>query len=530
MKKLYPLAILLSLFVLAMSPKDLRASTYYVTQNGSGNGSGSSYTNSMSISSHNSNSLSPGDTIYLCDTITSTVIVPSSGSSGKYITYRGDYAGHAGKIDRNGGSNGIVATAKDYLIFQGIEITDFSADAGILFYNGCDYIIVWKCTIHDSSGSSRGIFSTSPSGGTRNTHITVGGGNGDGNTIYNIGSTTAASNVMMNKTTTWTISYNQLYGTGTNGVDGIMTQEAVSGIIEYNKIHGNYREDGIDIKVQSHDIIIRYNDIYDHPNQTGITVQMDSNTINIFGNRIHNNGTGILIFDHATSDYPNCNSITVHDVNVWSNLIYLNDNDGVWVSKYDGYTNSCSPEDPENIRIYNNVIAENGTTSGYGVRISYGTGNEVKNNIFYKNRSDYVQAYYALGTSETFDYNYYYWPSHTSYVYYSGGKQPIAILKGTYRQETNGADNDPKMKDPTNNDYTLQSASPCIDTGTDLGSNYDEAMDPTQTNFRNAIPFVVTANQRNYGAWERGAYIYNQDDGGTSISPPVNLIVIPAPN
>ena len=68
--------------------------TYYVTQIGTGNGG--SYATAMSVASHNANTygIGPGDTVYLCDQITSRIILPISGTSGNIITYKGDYAGH----------------------------------------------------------------------------------------------------------------------------------------------------------------------------------------------------------------------------------------------------------------------------------------------------------------------------------------------------------------------------------------------------------------------------------------------------
>jgi hypothetical protein len=73
--------------------------TYYVTQAGSGTADGSSYANSMSVAGHNAGSFSGDDVIYLCDTITSSVDAPDSGTSGHPIIYRGDYASHAAIID-----------------------------------------------------------------------------------------------------------------------------------------------------------------------------------------------------------------------------------------------------------------------------------------------------------------------------------------------------------------------------------------------------------------------------------------------
>ena len=67
--------------------------TFYVAQTSAGTGDGTSYDNRMSVLSHNAGAFSPDDVIYVSGTITSTIIPPSSGTSGHPITYDGYYAG-----------------------------------------------------------------------------------------------------------------------------------------------------------------------------------------------------------------------------------------------------------------------------------------------------------------------------------------------------------------------------------------------------------------------------------------------------
>lgn len=108
MRKILILTFLICLFL----PLQAKAATYYVAQSSAGSGDGSSYANRQSVSSHNSDTYAGDDIIYLCDTITSAVVPPSSGTSGHRITYRGDYAAHAGTIAAiYSVINGTIATA-----------------------------------------------------------------------------------------------------------------------------------------------------------------------------------------------------------------------------------------------------------------------------------------------------------------------------------------------------------------------------------------------------------------------------------
>lgn len=115
------------------------ASPLYVTQSGSGDADGSSYANSMSVATHNAATFTGDDTIYLCDTITSSVIVPSSGAEGHPIVYRGDYADHPCTIDGrrivsswtdDGGGKYHAATSEAaYLLVEDDIILSKSTDA-----------------------------------------------------------------------------------------------------------------------------------------------------------------------------------------------------------------------------------------------------------------------------------------------------------------------------------------------------------------------------------------------------------------
>jgi hypothetical protein len=58
---------------------------------------------------------------------------------------------------------------------------------------------------------------------------------------------------------------------------------------------------------------------------------------------------------------------------------------------------------------------------------------------------------------------------------------------------------------------------------------FDDALDPNGTDWRTTPPRVRTAKQRNYGAWERGAYVYKGTDaseGSAGISAPAGLIIV----
>ena len=515
MKKYLSISIL---FVMIILPCWALGATFYVTQDGSGDGS--SYANSMSVSSHNSGRFTPGDVIYLCDTITSQVKPPCDGSSKKRITYRGDCVGHPGVLDFNGNPQ-FLFSGIDYLYIQDIEFKNGSIGLGTR--GSSDYVTIKRCTIHHSKTKGISItYSTRYRGDdplTRNTNITIGGASEDGNNVYNVGTDTGGQDITLLEVDGFTISYNKLYATTTSlGIDGIATHRSCNGTIKYNEIHDHNKqwsaefpdrgEDGIDIKNESHHIDICYNHIYNHTYQTAVTVQLGSHDINIYGNCFHNNENNILIFAR-----PYNGGGDVYNVNIWSNIIYEGEFSGINLIRHDGHL-------IDNVNIFNNTFAENANdlTSSPGcsfssvasaIRVSHVHSNLIiKNNIFYKNRpgkTEYIQLYVSAGYKNkvTFTNNVAYWPGHTSRVFWGNSGRVDFTIVGS-----NNTDGDPGFTDPANHDYTLASGSTCIDRGVGLGTSYDLGIAP---NTVWTSPPVVTTSSRDELGWSQGAYIYRGD-------------------
>jgi len=462
-----------------------------------------------------------GDTFYFSGTITTAVRPDISGTSGNYVTLDGWQGGTCDPVDSacssqavidTNGSKGIYIVNEDYLVIQDFEVTDFEDDGGIVGWNGCNYVTVRRCTIHD--GVNRGVAFLCTGSNPHNTYITVGGADGDGNKIYNIGYNTAGNDVGFSKSEDLIVSYNHLYGSATKGIDGVATEWASNLLIEYNEIHDHSHskgEDGIDLKFSTHDVIIRYNHIYNQPEQSGITVQLTSHDVYIYGNSIHDNyWPGIFILE----GYQDVGG--AYNVYVWSNIIYHNKNDGIYV--YDKGTD---------VSIYNNVFYDNGydaaTSEKAGIRIMSGDDYYIRNNIFYNNHesgSNSQNLYIGSGqTSDTtVTKNIFYDSSETAEVYWGSS--------GSVTASTIGTDNTVENPDFTavgSDDFTLTAESPAINNGTDLsglvgsvsiqGSTYnmywDDVLDPVNTDWSTTPPTVNILKQDDQGAgWEQGAYAY----------------------
>ena len=527
--------LILLLFAIILCAAPSWATIFHVTQAG---GVG---VNPLSVAQFNSLSGNyPNDIFYFRGTITSTITVGISGTSGNPIVIRGDYAGDAGIMSPGGGGTAIHVIGKDYIKITELEIAN--GQNGIDIYGGSDHITVTNCLIHDMTG--RAIHASGWPDEDGWTYLIIGGSAGNGNTFYDIGMDTAGMDINVSYGQHYVISYNSLYATKSNGlssdrgIDGIHSQGGVNGLIEYNKIYNHNDsyggdaagEDGIDLKEGCSNVIIRFNHIYGHEHQTGITTQAGAHDIYIYGNNIHSNDIGILVFSRTPFS-------GVEDIYIWSNIIHNNMKDG-------GVLLVTSGPSINNVKIHNNTITRNASDetgsanvhqTGIGVANAVTTNLQIKNNIFYDNRPNattHQEIYVASGLGDGYlEHNTYWKTGQTPIVYYAGGNRTIPILQGApYNMEDDivaGEVANPNFVDPAGADYTYGTAdddytltsvgsvgedlSGTIATvtvqGVDYVMDYKWALDPNGTDWTTNPPTVATVDRDTYG-WARGAYAF----------------------
>ena len=515
-KSLISLVLLLFLHGLAGAEK------YYVTQDSAGTGDGSSYENSVSVADFNSGNLGEleGDTVYLCDNITSHVEVPDGGAIGNYLTIKGDYVGHKVNMTHRSSYGAIRISGKSYIVLDGLTVNGYPRDAqedgqknGICVLasviSGCHYITVKKCIVseYDKSLIRVGRYSDNPE--NRNSHITIGGAKGDGNTVFNCGSGTGSVNIGVSKTDTYTVSYNHIYGSGdeTVGIDGITCENTTKGILEHNVIHGHrehlgieFGEDGIDLKLCS-DIDIRYNVIYNN-RVAGITVSNYSNdNIRIYGNYVYENMVGILIGQVKEGT----------TIKIFGNIVASCNRA---ITTCGGIQATAAKTGSGRIGycyIYGNTLVYNSGPNNdkYDMDVSNADNVYIKNNIFYCDDIGKCLRKSASATNIILNSNQYYYDDGSITVNWDGIDRNLSWLQ-EQGYEVNGAEGNPFFTNYVGADYTLLEKSPARNEGENLGDTmgFNVALHPS-TNWITTPPTVTTANQNNYGSgWEKGAYVY----------------------
>jgi hypothetical protein len=353
------------------------ATDYYITQSGSGGGGGLTYANSDSVATFNAgaapyNNLD-ADTVYLCGTITTAVVVPDSGTVGNVITIRGDYAADPGII------SGACTNPGDNC--AGIQL--FTA-AGTL---GRDYITVDSVTVTNSNAMGIATKYTGSNITLKNCRVS---GSKDGGIIA-----TAAFLDESRTMTNITIENNIVTGCNSNypttDVHEAITIENVDTFtVKGNTSYSNYKE-GLDLKNDAENGTVYGNHLYLNGTNcaTCPNVYFDgSHDINFYQNSIHDCTTaqGILI-GPETSDGAN-NNFDCSNINIYYNLIYSNTGHAMKV-----WTGGPADADQyvDDIDIYNNVFYDTDcilidTSTHVGT-----TANNIKNNIFWTGSGVAVQ-------------------------------------------------------------------------------------------------------------------------------------------
>jgi len=404
--------------------------TYYVTQSDAGTHDGLSYSNSMSVSRHNSTTFAQDDIMYLCDTITSEIHVPRSGTSGHNIVYRGDYTGHAGIID---GSDliekGMHINGDKYITIRNLEIKNCT-HFGIQLYAGDYdhdlYVTVQDCILHDISDDDavgndpqgRGIWSQGKG-------LTV-----SGCTIYN----------------TW------MSGIYSDGLDCIFQDNNIYNVSQ--NTHDDVQSDCLFVAHPTNCHI--YNNTLNHGSNCSKQCVMVDDATNVCTNIIVENNTMVqgsnLIL---AGSYGSCIQSESSDIIIRGNLLSAGHNDayGIYVPV-------------ANQKVYNNYV-----TVGKGITVIAGAGTGVKvyNNTLVGNANWGIKLTANDATVEAIN-------NIISGALVGINKSANSIEDyntvyncGTARTGSNfGAH--PVDSNPLLTGYVLSATSPCINTGTTLAA------------------------------------------------------------
>jgi hypothetical protein len=248
----------------------------------------------------------------------------------------------------------------------------------------------------------------------------------------------------------------------------------------------------------------------------GIYGLEDTNVANIYNNAVYGNptGAGIKIIGSANiyhnliyGNYvfgigPGQNRLGSSVVyNIWDNVIHDNN-----TSNRGGGIVEQSMVGPISLNIYNNTLYNNANTSDIELKVDDNvTVLNIENNILYASpaHSTITLSVPQAGVG-TINHNIYWRADGNPDIYYNGTQITWAAWQAL-GYDANGINANPLLSNPSAGNLWLQSGSPAINVGVNLGTTYDWGLDP----FSVWPTAVVLDSQNNYGfGWDIGAYVY----------------------
>lgn len=277
--------------------------------------------------------------------------------------------------------------------------------------------------------------------------------------------------------------------------EGIVVRYSTNITIDNNAVHdvGIY---GIDIINSTSNSTVSNNTVYNvgsslsETGTIGIEVQASCDNISVYGNTVYAvergsssiDGVGIFV-DTSTTNSVFYNNLIYNIAASGIRVYHANNNDIYYNIIYD-VGNNPNVDDQKcgiavnksyNIEIYNNVVSPE---EKYGIRL-LGAGGDttynvtIKNNIVYKSTSHGIHVDANSTSGFVSDYNDFYWTAGICGHWSGTDCTALSDWRTQSTEDANSIDSDPSFTDAPNDDYTLQSGSPCINAGTDVGLTQD---------------------------------------------------------
>ncbi len=426
----------------------------------------------------------PGDNILFKkgDTWYEQLIIPASGTSGNPIKLGAYGSGANPVIDGQGIRNyAIQIQGKSYVIIDGINTIN-AADRNIDMWN------VNNLIIRNLNVSNDIVISPNNRGG-----IWLGGNTASNNLIENVktysnghpksgatGGTAAGNGIMLYNNAHDNIIQNCIsYDNAEDGIQiGDSGTTATNNIVQDCETYNNH-ESGIDIKNGPQ--VLRRNKIHNNDGAngegTGIVVSQETNALTITENEIYSNANhGIQILDTTGSNqivsynkiHDNGNINGGYGVSSYE-TVSINYN-----SIYDNYWGGIRLSNTAvNSKVYNNLMWGNNVY--YKLYVD-APGTTIKNNIL-DNQPDTLRITVNAQTGLTSNNNLFDTGSNLIWgsTYYS-----LSNWKTATGQDANSIEAIPLFMNEAGKNFHLQSSSPAINKGVDVGLTRDIENNPIQ--------------------------------------------------
>jgi len=458
------------------------ATTYYVSTTGSNTNDGLTTTSAWRNIQYAANHVSAGDTVQVLAGIYNEVVTISvSGSAtAGYITFQ-NYASQAAIIDGTGltppAQGGLINIAsQSYVIIRGLEIRNYKTTSrskvpvGVWVTGAGSNLQLLNNHIHDIVTTASGcnanalgvaFYGTQAPASLNN--ITI-----SGNEIDHLQTGCSESLTVDGNVDTFTITNNLIHDNNNIGIDAIGFEG-----VSPNSAYDQARNGTITLNTVYN---ISSNGNPSYPKNcwcaNGVYVDGGANIL-IERNLIHNVDIGIeMASEHSGRNTSN--------VTARNNLVYFGNSAGVSIG---GYANKVGGSD--HVTIVNNTLYKNdGKNTGSGeFQIQYhATNNVFKNNIVYAGAQALAIHNFTTSVANPadVDYNLYFSPggaTGTTFVWNNKTYGTFTAYQSGSGKDGNGKFSDPQFLNGTTPDLHVQSTSPAVNAGINLGSSVVGTLD-----------------------------------------------------
>ena len=310
-----------------------------------------------------------------------------------------------------------------------------------------------------------------------------------------------------------------------NGGSGVLLYSAKSATVERGKFYANggTQEWAAGIRIyheynsNAGSNIIQYNECYSNTQVTahyggdGIHVDNAGDGNIVRYNSCHNNA------QDGIHEEANAGTDDAYGLRIYGNICYGNFWDGIGVQARieGGITNKAT-------YVYNNSVY--GNVNGITIFGNGSKNNVVMNNISVGNSSSQFRAFDggendgSKGFGNVYTYNCF-GADASNFIEWGAGvyRSTYPTWEAAYGGRTYSVEADPRFANAPGDNFTLQSSSPCIDVGADLGPLFSTALMPGSS----WPSHVLTADQYRTGQWwEIGAYLFPATTSGTPTPTP----------
>jgi hypothetical protein len=473
----------LILIFMPMTAGIASATTFYVSTTGNNTNSGLSPSAAWRNIQYAANHVTGGDTVQVLGGVyNETVNIPASGSAtAGYITFQ-NYSGQTATVDGTGltipgGEFGLFNIAsQSYVIIQGFEIRNYKTTAknkvpvGVYVTGAGSHLQLLNNHVHDIITTASGCnanalgvaFYGSAAPASLN-NITI-----SGNEVDHLQTGCSESMTVDGNVDTFTITNNLIHDNNNIGIDAIGF-EGVSPNATYDQArNGTISQNSI------YNITSTGNPSYPANCWCADGIYVDGGTnIVVERNLIHNVDLGLEV----ASEHKNKTSSFV---TARSNLIYFGNSAGISIGGY-----AASVGGTDHVTIVNNTLYKNEsqqTGSGEFQIQFHATNNIFKNNIVYAGAQALAVNSYTNNTANPadMDYNLYDSPSgatQTTFVWVKKTYNGITAYQTATGKDPHSNFADPKFVNPTTPDLHVQSTSPAINAGINLGATVEGSLD-----------------------------------------------------